>query len=434
MSAGLVPVADDGGAPGGASASVLVLGGGLAGFSLVRELRRRGFAGALTIADPEGLPYDRPPLSKDYLTGETDGPRLLLAPPSWFAEHGVEVVTARAEALEPGGADVRHRVRLNTGEAREADVVVLATGGRVRPLAVPGADDARLITLRTRADADALVARLHFGARVAVIGGGFTGAEAASSARAAFADVTLVTSTETPSLTAVGPAITARLHRMHAENGVELEVGRVARIEHADEAVDDPGGGLPTAHRVHLEDGRTVDADVVVLATGTVPETALAEKAGIETADGVLVDAAGRTSVPGILAVGDVARLRDSAWPASRHWEPAMQAGVAAAAALMGEEPAAPGAPWFWSDRHGAHVEAVGDMALPDGGRHVHREVRGRTVASFALAADGTMRGAASVDDPMAVKAARRIIDRAIRVDPEALADPAVPVRSLARG
>ena len=177
-----------------------------------------------------------------------------------------------------------------------------------------------------------------------------------------------------------------------------------------------------------------MDADVVVLATGTVPETALAEKAGIETADGVLVDAAGRTSVPGILAVGDVARLRDSAWPASRHWEPAMQAGVAAAAALMGEEPAAPGAPWFWSDRHGAHVEAVGDMALPDGGRHVHREVRGRTVASFALAADGTMRGAASVDDPMAVKAARRIIDRAIRVDPEALADPAVPVRSLARG
>lgn len=439
---------DPGHGPGAVPDSVLVLGGGLAGFSVVRELRRRGFAGTLTLVDPEGLPYDRPPLSKDYLTGDTDAHRLLLAPPPWFAEHDVELVTARATRLVPGPEGGPHRVELDAGQAREAEAVVLALGGRARPLPIPGADHPALLTLRTRADAEALAARLHFGARVAVLGGGFTGAEAASSARASFAEVTLVTSTQTPSANAVGPAIAARLHRLHAENGVTVEVGRVARIEHADADLQDArrdvaehagvAAELPAAHRVHLTDGRQVDADVVVLATGTVPDTALAEDASLETAGpetggGVLVDAAGRTSVPGILAVGDVARLRESPWPPSRHWEPAMQSGAAAAAGLLGEEPPAPGAPWFWSDRHGAHVEAVGDMALPDGGRHVHREVRGTVVASFALAVDGTMRGAASVDNPMTVKAARRIIDRGIVVDPAALADPSVPVKSLAK-
>ena len=175
-------------------------------------------------------------------------------------------------------------------------------------------------------------------------------------------------------------------------------------------------------------------ADVVVLAGGTVPDTALAEDAGLEVADGVLTDAMGRTTVPGILAVGDAARARESAWAPSRHWEPALRSGAAAAAAILGEEADAPGAPWFWSDRYDAHVEAVGDMTVPAGGRIVDREVRGTVVASFALAADGTLRGAASIDDPMTVKAARRIIDRGIVVDAAALADPAVPVKSLARG
>ena len=112
----------------------------------------------------------------------------------------------------------------------------------------------------------------------------------------------------------------------------------------------------------------------------------------------------------------------------------ARRAVTAAAAAFLGGQADAPGAPWFWSDRYDAHVEAVGDMTVPAGGRIVDREVRGVVVASFALAADGTLRGAASIDDPMTVKAARRIIDRGIVVDAAALADPAVPVKSLARG
>lgn len=426
----------DVGAATGAPAAVVVVGGGIAGFGVVRELRRRGHAGRLALVEPQGVPYDRPPLSKEFLTGDADAHRLLLAPPSWFAEHDVELVEEAAVRLVPGGAHpdggpVPHRVGLASGRVLEAETVVLATGGRPRRLDVEGAAHPALITLRTRADADALRERLHFGAEVAVVGGGFTGAEAASSARQALAAVTLVTATDTPALTAVGPALAARLHRMHAEHGVTVEVGRVARIEHRDE---DGGAALPAAHRLHLGDGRTVDADVVVLAGGTVPDTSLAEEAGLEVADGVLTDAAGRTGVPGILAVGDAAREPGSAWAPSRHWDPALRSAAAAAATILGEEPEAPGAPWFWSDRHGAHVEAVGDMSVPAGGMIVDREVPGAVVASFALAADGTMRGAASLDDPMAVKAARRIIDRGIVADPQALADPAVPVKSLARG
>ena len=423
-------------APAGVPGSVVVVGGGVAGFAVVRELRRRGFAGGIALVDPQGVPYDRPPLSKEFLTGDADAHRLLLAPPAWFAEHGVELVEDEAVRVVPGGVHpdggpAPHRVETASGRVLEADAVVLATGGRPRALDVAGADHPDLITLRTRADAETLRDRLTFGTEVAVVGGGFTGAEVAAAARRSLAAVTLVTGTDAPARAAVGPALAARLHRMHAEHGVAVEVGRAAWIEHRDA---DGGAALPAAHRLHLHDGRTVDADVVVLAGGTVPDTALAEDAGLEVADGVLTDAMGRTAVPGILAVGDAARARESAWAPSRHWEPALRSGAAAAAALLGEQADAPGAPWFWSDRYDAHVEAVGDMTVPAGGRIVDREVRGVVVASFALAADGTLRGAASIDDPMTVKAARRIIDRGIVVDAAALADPAVPVKSLARG
>lgn len=424
-----------------APGSVLVVGGGVAGFAVIRELRRLGFTGAVTLVDPQGLPYDRPPLSKDYLTGETDARRLLLAPPEWFAEHDVDVVTARVARLDLAGE--RPAALLEDGARRGADVLVLATGGRPRPLTVPGGNHPDLLVLRTRDDADRLAARLHVGARVAVVGAGFTGAEVASAAREALAEVTLVASRPRPAETAVGPALAARLQAQHAERGVTVLQGSLTGIEHADAGA----AGLPAAHRLHVRgaDGadHAVDADVVVAAVGTVPDVALAVDAGLETELGVLVDDAGRTSHPAVYAVGDVAQRcsADSALAGTGaslapawHWEPAMLAGAAAAAAILGQDVSAPGAPWFWSDRHGSHVEGVGSLVPPPGGRLVDRVVRGVPVASFALDADGRMTGAASVDDPMAVKAARRIVDRGIVVDQERLADPDVPVKALLRG
>lgn len=428
--------ADDAARPG----SVLVVGGGVAGFAAVRELRRRGYAGELTLVDPQGLPYDRPPLSKEFLTGDADAHRLLLAPPAWFAEHRVTLVARRAERLELDDGAARPRIVLDDGAVLTADAVVLAPGGRPRPLAVPGGEHPDVVVLRTRADAERIAARLHFGARVTVVGGGFTGAEVASAARAALAEVTLVSASAAPALAAVGSALAARLHAMHAERGVDVLEGVVTRIDHHD--VDASDADAP--HRVHvaLADGTeaAVPADLVVAAVGIVPDTALAEAAGLAVDGGILVDAAGRTSHPAVFAAGDAVRRRapegEEAAPAdaARHWEPAMHGGADVAAALLGEEVPGRGAPWFWSDRHGVHVEGVGSMRPAPGGRIVDRSVRGTVVASFALDAEGRMTGAAAVDDPTAVKAARRIVDRGIPVDPERLADPDVPVRALLRG
>ena len=156
-----------------------------------------------------------------------------------------------------------------SGRVLEADAVVLATGGRPRALDVAGADHPDLITLRTRADAEALRDRLTFGAEVAVVGGGFTGAEVAAAARRSLAAVTLVTGTDAPARAAVGPALAARLHRMHAEHGVAVEVGRAAWIEHRD------ADGGPAPHRVETASGRVLDADAVVLATGGRPRACL---------------------------------------------------------------------------------------------------------------------------------------------------------------
>ncbi|MDY6054939.1 NAD(P)/FAD-dependent oxidoreductase [Micrococcus sp.] len=444
----------------GPAASVLVVGGGVAGFAAVRELRRLGHTGALTLVDPEGLPYDRPPLSKEYLTGDADPGRLLLAPPDWFAEHRVRVLTARAVRLDLSGP--RPAAELDDGTRCETDMLVLAPGGRPRPLAVPGGDHPDLLVLRTRADADRLAAGLHLGARVVVIGAGFTGSEVASAAREALADVTLVTTGPAPSSAALGPALAERVHREHTRRGVRVVEGLVIAVEH------DAG-----THRVcvrHPDGGQEVlEADTVVAAVGIEPDVSLAEAAGLETDRGILVDAHGRTSHPAVYAVGDAAERRaagtvtgaaadDGAGAATdavpdtetgtvpvrapapvthtptMHWEPAMRSGAAAAAAILGEPVPDAGAPWFWSDRHGMHLEGVGTMLPPAGGCVVDRLVHGEPVASFALDADGLLVGAASLDDPTVVRAARRLIDRRIPVDPARLADPEVPVRSLLRG
>ena len=140
-------------APAGVPGSVVVVGGGVAGFAVVRELRRCGFAGGIALVDPQGVPYDRPPLSKEFLTGDADAHRLLLAPPAWFAEHGVELVEDLAVRVVPGGVHpdggpAPHRVETASGRVLDADAVVLATGGRPRALDVAGADHPDLITLR----------------------------------------------------------------------------------------------------------------------------------------------------------------------------------------------------------------------------------------------------------------------------------------------
>ncbi|WP_433503199.1 NAD(P)/FAD-dependent oxidoreductase [Pseudonocardia halophobica] len=392
--------------------SVTVVGGGLAGFTVARELRSRGFDGALRIVDPQGLPYDRPPLSKGYLAGETEIGDLHLAPPEWYAENSVDIVEDVATKVADGS------VVLRDGTTLDADAVVLATGGRARRLPIPGSDLPGVVALRDRADADALREALRPGVRLVIVGAGLIGAEVASTATKAGASVVLVDPVPVPLVPAVGAELAEVLHGMHATHGVEV-------VEGAPSAVVPDGSAL----RVEL-DGRSIPADLVLAAIGLEVDDSLAESVGVEWDGGTVVDELGRTANPAIRAAGDGIRVRAADGTVQRrseHWEAAMLSGAAAACGLLGEEPPERPPSWFWSDRYGVHVEAVGSMVAP--GSTV---LRGETVA-FRLSATGVLVGCAAIDGGKALRVARRLIARGVSVSPADLADPTVDLRKAGR-
>lgn len=396
-----------------------MVGGGLAGFTVVRELRSRGFEGTLVLVDPAGIPYDRPPLSKEYLLGSRSVQDIEFAPAHWFAEQRVDVVAGQAVALDPGTGTVT----LADGRSITSDRVVLATGGTARRLPVPGGDLESVWELRTRSDADRLRAALRPGVRLAVIGAGLIGAEAASSALLLGASVVLIDPVDPPLVPAVGTELARRLHDMHAERGITVVTGLPTAIRRTADG-----------HRVVMADRDSIDAQVVLVGVGIEPDTALAEAAGLATENGILVDGFQRTSHPKVYAVGDASRTRlpdGTLLRRAEHWENARNTGATAAAALLDQELPRHGAQWFWSDRHGVHVEGVGSMV--GDGTTVVRTKDGRPSVVFHVDPDGFLAGCAAVDGGLAVRAARRIIDRRIRVDLESLADPAVDLRKLAR-
>jgi len=300
--------------------------------------------------------------------------------------------------------------------------VVLSLGGRPRMLPIPGGDLPGLLTLRTKDDANRLRSRLVPGARIAIIGAGLIGAEVASTAVKEGAEVTLVDPVPVPLAPICGAELAVRLHQMHAAHGVDVRTAMTTGISLDGEE-----------YTLTLNDGSTVVADTVLVAVGILPETGLAQAAGLETDQGIVVDEAHRTSNPAVYAAGDVARIRRSDGTLLRrheHWESATHGGQRVAAAILGRELPQFGASWMWSDRYGVHVEAVGDMV---NGTPIERVVDGTTIASFRIEADGRLIGACTIDGGTAVRAARRIIDRGIVVDPNKLADPTIELKKLAR-
>ncbi|PRX97002.1 NAD(P)/FAD-dependent oxidoreductase [Allonocardiopsis opalescens] len=400
--------------------SVVVVGAGLAGLSTCERLRELGYDGRLTLLGAEEEPpYERPALSKDLLQGKRSAGEALLRPEGWFADKAVD--------LRPGVAVQRiapaeGRVVLAGGTAERADAVVLAIGGRPRTPRVPGAPHPELRTLRTLRDAEALRERLAPGVRLGVVGAGLVGAEVAASAVALGCSVTLLAPNPHPLARVLGTRLAGALHDQHRANGVRVLEGALA-------AVEDLGEGV----RLRLGDGRTVPCDVAVVGVGMVPDVALAADAGIETAGGVLVDNAQRTSNPHVFAAGDVARTRgpDGVLPPSEHWDAALNEGRAAAAAILGGPVPAPRSPWFWSDRYQTHLEVVGQVL--DAETTAVRGVYASDSFSALAVRDGRCVGAVAVNRPMDVRAARRLIERGRPVDLARLADESVDLRALTR-
>jgi NADPH-dependent 2,4-dienoyl-CoA reductase/sulfur reductase-like enzyme len=400
---------------------VVVVGGGIAGVSTVAALRAGGFDGAVTLVDAGELPYDRPPLSKEYLSGARDLKQIALQPTEWYDTHAVSLLTrTTVSELRPDEG----RVLLAGGGVLPADRVVLATGGRAARPPIPGADSPRVHVLRTVEDADRLRDGLVPDARLLVVGAGLIGAEVASTAVDLGCHVVLVDPVAPPLAAAVGHDVAHWLHDQHRARGIEV-------LQAGVESFTESGDGL----MARFGDGHAPRSfDHVLLGVGMVPETRLATDAGLEVDRGVVVDPGHVTSNPAVLAVGDPARVRRDGMllPRTEHWEAAQHDGQRAAATILGLAPPAGTAAWFWTDRHHRHVEAVGHM-----GSAIGTVVRGAfgdpSFSVFGLDGDRVV-AAVAVDDPMAVRAARRLIDRGIAVDPQRLADPATDLRRLVRG
>lgn len=402
-------------------ARVVVVGGGLAGVSAARDLRDRGYDGTVTLIDKDANPYDRPPLSKDFLLGKIGEDELALAKPAWYDDASIDLRTGVAAlALEPALGTVE----LSDGSNVRADAVILALGADARPLG-----DTKLPhvhVLRTLADARALRDTLVSGARLAIVGGGLIGAEVASSARALGVEVELIEPADPPLAPAIGIDLAHSLHRMHVESGVRVHTSGVREIRSERGCVV-----------VELTDGTTVTADDVLVGIGSVPVTDLAADAGLEVDGGIIVDSTARTSNPSVFAAGDSARTRlpdGTLLRRKEHWESARFGGQAAAAAVLGQPQPSPSADWFWSDRHGVHVEGVGSMTAE--GTTVLRPYRddesGRIQMAFNLRGN-TLLGAAAIDGGLAVRAARRLIDKGTAINAGDLADPTFDLKRLRR-
>ncbi len=402
--------------------TITIVGANLAGGRAAEALRMQGFDGRIVLIGAERHPpYERPPLSKEVLLGRRQADQTYVNPLGRWNELAVDLMLGRvATRLLPRDK----AVELDDGEAVRSDQVLLCTGARVRRLPVAGAVKEGVHYLRTLDDAEALQRVLQSGCRVVVVGAGFVGCEVASSARQAGCEVTLVEATQAPMERVLGAELGAVFARLHRDHGVKVLTGvGVQRIE---------GGSHVEA--VVTSDDRRLPADVVVVGIGVTPAVELAEGAGIVTGDGIIVDAFCRTSVPNVLAAGDVAnhpnailgeRLR------LEHWQNAQNQAVAAAGTMLGGSSAFSEVPWFWSDQYDVNLQMAGHPRASD--NVVWRGIPDSYDATAFFLRDGALAGALSLNRPRELRAAMKLVEKRAIVGPDALADPSIDLRTLLR-
>jgi len=405
------------------SERIVIIGGGLAGAKTAEALRNHGHTGSVTlIAAEHHLPYERPPMSKDYLAGKVPFDSAVVHAQSWYDEqHVVLRQGVSATAIDTGA----HSVTLDDGTSLPYDKLVLATGSAVRTLPIDGADADNVHYLRTVEDADAIRATFGPGKRLVVIGGGWIGLEVTAAARAADTTVTILEGLELPLLRVLGPTIAQVFADLHVAHGVELRTAvRIA-------AIDTSG---PHATGVRLEGGEVIPADAIVIGVGVSPVTDLAEAAGIAVDNGVLVDGSLRTSDPDVYAVGDIAN-HDHPVLGHRvrveHWATALNQPAAAVAALLGGEEQYTELPYFYTDQYDLGCEYIGHATGPDDRVVVRGDLASREFVAFWMDRDDRILAAMNVNVWDVIDRIKPLIAARRSVDPVGLADPAAPYEQL---
>jgi 3-phenylpropionate/trans-cinnamate dioxygenase ferredoxin reductase subunit len=397
---------------------ILIIGAGHAGGSVAALLRQYGHEGPIVLAGEEASPpYQRPPLSKAWLKGEATGEGLLLRPESFYAEQGIELRTGvTAMAIDRDGK----RVRFADGTDERYDVLVLATGSTARRLAIPGADRPDLLELRTLEDAEQLKAALQPGRRLAVVGGGYVGLEAAASARSLGVEVVVLERMDRVLARVASETLSDFFTALHRAHGVDIRTGvEVAGFEDAG---------------VRLADGLLVAADAVLVGVGGMACDTLAVGAGLTCDNGVVVDETARTSDPSIYAIGDMTSrpmpVYGGRMARLESVPNALEQAKQAAAAITGRPGPVPEVPWFWSDQYDVKLQIAG---LPTGADRqlVRGDPAGGPFAVFHLAGDRIV-CVEAVNAPAEFMGGRQLIARATPVDAVKLADPAVSMKAVA--
>jgi 3-phenylpropionate/trans-cinnamate dioxygenase ferredoxin reductase subunit len=401
---------------------VVIIGAGHAGGTIAALLRQYGYAGGITLIGDEPIaPYQRPPLSKAWLKGEADADALMLKPESFYAEHDIDLrLNTRVSAIDRAAKTVR----LSDGETVPYDAAVLATGARARRLSIPGVELANVLELRSAADAERLKAVLGPGRRLAVIGGGYIGLEAAASGRALGAEAVVLEKEPRLLARVACEVLSSFFQNYHEARGVTFELGAdIVALEGRDGAISG----------VRLADGRVIACDAALIGIGAPPNDELARDAGLDCANGVVVDLEARTSDPSIFAIGDVT------WRPMPHYDRAhrlesvanaLEQAKQAAAAIVGRPAPTPEVTWNWSDQYDLKLQIAG-VPFDTDEILVRGDPAGGKFAVFHLQ-QGVVRAVEAVNAPPEFMMGKQLIASRRPVARERLADPTVSMKEVA--
>ena len=402
----------------------VIAGAGLAGAKAAETLRAEGFDGPVVlIGDEEERPYERPPLSKDYLVGKAERETIYVHPENWYADNKVELrLGSPVTAIDRAARQVTLADGSSVGYAK----LLLATGSSPRLLTVPGADADGVLYLRRAADSDQIKTVLASASRIAVIGAGWIGLEATAAARMAGVEVTICETAGLPLLRVLGPEVAPVFADLHRAHGVDLRFG--VQVEEITTA-----GGRVSG--VRLADGGHIEADAVIVGVGIVPNVQLAETAGLEVSNGIVVDAALRSSDPDIFAAGDVASAYHPVLGRHirvEHWANALNQPQAAARAMLGQDVSYDKVPYFYTDQYDLGMEYSGYVEPGGYDQVVFRGDKDRREFVAFWLSGGRVLAGMNVNVWDVNDAVQDLVRGGQTVDPAKLADPGIPLDQVA--
>ena len=401
---------------------VVIIGGGQAAAQACASLRLFGFQGAITLIGEEAaLPYQRPPLSKAYMKGELAEERLYFKPAAWYEDQNIDtVLSVRATKIDRSA----QTVELEHGGSVDYDALIIATGSRPRALPVEGADLDGVFDLRDLADVERIRPRMISGQKMVIVGAGYIGLEASAVARQMGLDVTVLEMEDRVLARVTSPIMSQFFTDEHTRQGADIRTGaRLASLKGTDGKVS----------KAVLADGSELDADIVLVGIGILPNVELAEEAGIACSNGILTDQDARTNDPRVFAAGDCAARPLVHYGRKGRLESvhnAIEQGKLSAAAIMGKPRPTEDCPWFWSDQYDLKLQIAG---LSQG--YDETVVRGdpeeRKFAVFYLQ-NGKLIAVDAINSPPEFLASKKLIMTGARLAPETLSDTSKSMKEIA--